>query len=100
MRMIDMLKSSDDRNFFLLSIGLLISADVAILLNIPFLCQILGLFFLTVLPGLLILQALKLNKIGSIEKLVLTVGLSISFLMFFGLFINNLLPSLGYATPL
>ena len=100
MRMIDMLKSSDDRNFFLLSIGLLISADVAILLNIPFLRQILGFFFLTVLPGLLILQALKLNKIGSIEKLVLTVGLSISFLMFFGLFINNLLPSLGYETPL
>ena len=74
--------------------------NVAILLNIPFLRQIFGFLFLTFLPGLLILQILKLNKIGSTEKFVLSVGLSIAFLMFFGLLINNSLLSLGYDTPL
>ena len=81
-------------------ISILLLTDLAILLNIPFLRQILGFFFLTILPGLLILQILKLNKIGSTEKFVLTVGLSISFLMFFGLLINNLSLSLGYLSPL
>ena len=74
--------------------------NVAILLNIPFLRQIFGFLFLAFLPGLLILQILKLNKIGSTEKFVLSVGLSIAFLMFFGLLINNLSLSLGYKTPL
>ena len=90
----------NDKCFFLFCILLIISTDLAIFLNIPFLRQILGFLFLTFLPGLLILQILKLNKIGSIEKFVLSVGLSISFLMFFGLLINNLSLSLGYETPL
>ena len=100
MKMIDMHKSLDARKIFLLSIGLLISADVVILLDIPFLRQILGFLFLTILPGLLILQVLKLNKINYTEKFVLSVGLSISFLMFFGLLVNNLSLTLGYKTPL
>ena len=85
--------------FYILIIALIIT-DLAIFSNIPFLRQILGFLFLTLLPGLLILQILKLNKIGFTEKFVLSVGLSISFLMFFGLLINNLSLSLGYETPL
>ena len=101
MKMIAMRKSLDARKtFFLFSIGLLISADIVILLDIPFLRQIIGFMFLTILPGLLILQILKLNKIGSTEKFVLSVGLSVSFLMLFGLLINNLSLALGYETPL
>ena len=74
--------------------------DLAILLDIPYIRQILGFFFLTLLPCLLILQILKLDKIGSTEKVVLSVGLSISFLMLFGLLINNLSLYVGYETPL
>jgi len=74
--------------------------NLAIFLDIPFLRQILGFLFLTMLPGLLILQIMRLIEIGSTEKFVLSVGLSISFLMFFGLLINNLSLSLGYETPL
>ena len=84
---------------YILIIALLIT-DLAILLNIPFLRQILGFLFLTFLPGLLILEILKLNKIDSTEKVVLSVGLSISFLMFFGLLINNLSLDFGYERPL
>ena len=85
---------------FVFIILILLLTDLSILLNIPFLRQILGFLFLTLLPGLLTLQILKLNKIDLTEKFVLSVGLSISLLMFFGLLINNLSLSLGYETPL
>ena len=84
----------------LILIGLIFLTDLAIFLNIPFLRQILGFLFLTILPGILILQILKLNRVGSTEKVVLSVGLSISFLMFFGLLVNNLSIWIGYETPL
>jgi uncharacterized membrane protein len=41
-----------------------------------------------------------LDKLGSTEKFVLSVGLSISFLMLFGLLVNNLALAIGYETPL
>ena len=79
---------------------LLIITDITILLDVPFLRQIFGFLFLTILPGLLILWILKLNKIGFTEEFVLSIGLSISFLMFYGLLVNNLSLSFGYARPL
>ena len=88
------------KNYFLGIIAIILLTDLTILLNIPFLRQILGFLFLTILPGLLILQILKLNKIGLTEKIILTVGLSVSFLMFFGLLINSLSLGLEYETPL
>ena len=88
------------KKWFTLFILLLLFTDLMIFLDIPFFRQIFGFLFLSILPGLLILQILKLNEIEAIEKLVLSVGLSVSFLMLFGLLINNLLLSFGYETPL
>jgi len=86
--------------WFVSIISILCLTDIAILLDILFLRQVIGFLFLTILPGLLILQILKLNKIASTERFVLSVGLSVSFLMLLGLLINNLSLSLGYKTPL
>ena len=94
------IKNVGAKEWFALIIAILILTDLAILLNVPFLRQILGFLFLTILPGLLILQILKLDKLESTEKFVLIVGLSISFSMFFGLLLNNLSLNLGYETPL
>ena len=88
------------KEWFVFLISILLLTDLAILLNIPFLQQIFGFLFLMILPGVLILEILKLNKIGSTEKFVLSVGLSVSFLMFFGLLVNNLSLYFGYETPL
>ena len=88
------------KKWFASIISIIILTDLAILLNIPFVRQIIGFFFLTIVPGLLIIQILKLNKTEFVEKFVLLVGLSISFLMFFGLLLNNSLLSIGYETPL
>ena len=85
---------------FVLIISILLLTDLAILLNIPFLRQIFGFLFLTILPGLLILKVLKLNKLDFLEKFILSWGLSISFLMLFGILIDKLYFGFGYATPL
>lgn len=81
--------------------GLVLAADVAIWLDVPVLRQVLGFLCFAIIPGLLIVYAIKLNEIGFLKKFLLSVGLSISFLVFFGLLINFLLPWLvGYAKPL
>lgn len=88
------------REWFVVIISILVLTDLAIILDILFLRQIIGFLFLTILPGLLILQILKLDKLEFTEKVVLSEGLSISFLMLFGLLLNNLSLALGYEAPL
>ncbi len=76
------------------------TAVIAAFLDIPVLRQILGFMFLTFLPGWLIIHILGLNNLSQSVKLVLSVGLSVAFVMFFGLLINTLYPLLGYSRPL
>ncbi len=89
-----MLKGSniDIHTWILSLIGLLLLIDLLILLDIPLLRQIFGFVYFTMVPGLLILQILRLNKIEFLKKIVLSVGLSVASLMFVGLFINSLYP--------
>ena len=51
---------------------LLVLIDLAIFFDIPVLRQVLGLVLIVVMPGLLILFLLKLDKLGIAEKIVLT----------------------------
>ena len=96
----DLINYFRTKKWVIFIISILLITDLTIFLNIPFLRQILGFLFLTLLPGLLIVQILKLNKIEFTEKFILSWGLSLSFLMFFGLLINNLSLALKYETPL
>lgn len=79
---------------------LLILTDLSIILDITPLRLVLGFAFLTFIPGLLILYILKLKKLDLVEMAALSVGLSVSFLMFAGFLINSLYPLFGYDTPL
>ena len=90
---------SEEKKFAFIILIILLT-DVAILLDVPVLRVVFGFLCFTLLPGALILLILKLNKIGIIEKIVLSIGLSVSFLIFFGFLIDKLYFSLGYATPL
>jgi len=56
--------------------------------------------FLITVPGLLLMLMLKIREINPWEYLVYTIGLSIAFLMFGGLFVNWVLPSIGIDKPL
>jgi uncharacterized membrane protein len=74
--------------------------DISFLFNIPVLRQISGFIFLTFIPGLLMIYILKLQKLKVIEKVVISVGLSISLLMLIGLLVNFIYPLFGFMTPL
>jgi uncharacterized membrane protein len=88
------------KRWFVLLLALIASTNVAVLLDIPILRQILGTVFLAIIPGLLILLFFKLNRLGIAERLTLTVGLSVVFLMLAGWLVNQVSLSVGYAIPL
>ena len=87
------------KNPVALVITILLITDITILVDIPVLRQIFGFLCFTILPGLLILYALKCET-SVLKKFLLSIGLSISFLMFFGLLINTLYPLIGISRPL
>ena len=68
--------------------------------QIPILRQFIGFIYLTFIPGILILRILKLHKLGNIETLLYTVGLSIATLMFTGLLMNTVYPIFGISRPI
>lgn len=86
------MKNLDVKQYFTFLVAIIILTDIVILFNIPFLRQILGFLCFTIIPGLLILHVLKLNKIEFLKKFVLSVGLSVAFLMFGGLLVNSFYP--------
>ena len=64
-------------------------------LQIPLFRELIGFVYLIFVPGIIILRILKLHKLGNIETLLYTVGLSIATLMFTGLFMNTVYPLFG-----
>jgi len=72
----------------------------AIGFDIPVLKQIIGFIYLTFIPGLLILRILRLDGLDSIKALLYSVGLSIAFIMFTGLFMNMFYPLVGISKPI
>jgi uncharacterized membrane protein len=79
---------------------LVVFTNIGVVLNIPILRQILGFPFLMVLPGLLILIILKLDKLGLAERIALIIGMSIAFLLIFGWALNEILLQFNYTKPL
>ena len=72
----------------------------AVGLQIPILRQFIGFIYLTFIPGIILLRILKLHKLGNIETLLYTVGLSIATLMFTGLLMNTVYPLFGISGPI
>ena len=69
-------------------------------LQIPVIRQFIGFVYLIFIPGITIFRILKLHKLGDIETILYTVGLSTATLMFIGLFMNTIYPLLGISRPL
>lgn len=76
--------------------------NLLVYFNVQFfyLRQIFSFLFLTIIPGLLIMLALKIRKLEFWEYLVYTIGLSLTFLMFGGLLVNWVLPLISISNPL
>jgi uncharacterized membrane protein len=87
----------------------IISIQVAVLIlilldtigiNISLIREIISIFYLLFVPGILMLRILRLHKLSAIETIFYSIGLSISSLMFLGALIDLLLPALGITKPL
>lgn len=87
---------------------------LAIVLRLLFILNVLVLFdinhlnirtvfvflYLSLVPGYLLLLMLKIRRVRFWEQLVFTIGLSVVFLMLYGLLLNWVLPAIGIARPL
>ena len=92
---------SVERNLItVIAIFVVFITNVSVLFDVPILRQVFGFAFLTILPGLLLLQFLKMRETGFLQKIVLCWGVSIAFVMFYTLLINGVLPQLGNSAPL
>ena len=73
---------------------------VVVIFNIFVIRQIVVFIYLSFIPGFVLLKLLKLTETMIVEKILLIVGLSLAFLMFTGLLINELFFALGISMPL
>ena len=69
-------------------------------IEIPFLRQIIAFFYLTFIPGILIIRILRMHKLTNVEVVLYSVGLSIASLFFVGFFMNMIYPLFGILKPL
>lgn len=74
--------------------------DILIIFNVSIARQILVFIYLTFIPGLIILKLLKVKELDELETFFLSLGLSISFLMFTGLIVNEAYLLLNLSSPL
>ena len=69
-------------------------------LHITILREIISLVYLLFVPGILILRIMKMHKLGSVETILYSMGLSIASIMFLGLIINLVYPLLKILNPI
>ena len=91
---------SQAKRYFFLIVILISITNLAVFLNLPVLRPLLSIIFLGFLPGWLLVLLFRLNHLESTAKLVLSVGLSQAFLMFYGWALNQASLYFGYTRPL
>lgn len=72
---------------------------VTVAFDIPILRQVVCFFYVTFVPGFVIIKVLKLES-ERIDSILFSVGLSIAFLMFAGLIMGELFHIFGVSKPL
>jgi uncharacterized membrane protein len=72
-------------------------ANIAIFLDIPILREVIVFIFLSFIPGFAILRLFKLKEASFLNTILFSVALSIAFVMFVGLLVNELYLFLGFS---
>jgi uncharacterized membrane protein len=72
---------------------------ISLFLNYPLAREVVGIFYLTFIPGLIFIKLLKL-ELGTLEFILFSVGFSVAFLMLSGLVINEFGSIVGFSFPL
>ena len=68
--------------------------------EITILRQIVGFFYLSLIPGFIILRTLRIHDFHPVKTLLFAVAISLIFNMLLGLVVNLLYPLLGISKPL
>jgi uncharacterized membrane protein len=92
--MLDNINNFGIKKWLITLISILFITDILIIADVPFLREFMAFIIFITIPGILILNVLKLNKIEFIKKIVLMIGLSVAFLIFMGLLLNSLYPAI------
>jgi uncharacterized membrane protein len=93
-------KQFDGINEFQALLLLQIALITFVFLNIPIARQIVAFIYLSFVPGFIFLKFLKLSSATLVEKILITIGLSLAFLMFSGFLINEIFLALNLTQPL
>jgi len=88
------------QSFLVYALATQVVACVTLVLNISIVRQVVGFLYLILIPGFIILRIFRLDKLDVTELILFSVGLSIAFLMFIGLLINELGSSIFISKPL
>ncbi len=72
----------------------------ALFTNLPIIRQVVGIAYLTFIPGIIVLKLLKLDRLRTSESIMFAVGFSLAFLMIAGLIINSFGVNIGFEAPL
>jgi len=70
----------------------LLVTDLIIILNLDLLKQAVPFLFFTIVPGMFIVNVLRIHDLEFLKKFVISVGLSIALLIFTGFLLNTLHP--------
>jgi uncharacterized membrane protein len=89
-----------NNNILAAVLALQIATLVAVIFNVFLARQILAFVFLCFVPGYLLLEAFQAGNLPFWKTAVYSIGVSLAFLMLFGLLLNTLWPLLGFAEPL
>jgi len=94
-----------DRKSFVITISVLLGLNSAIIadhlgVHIPLFRQVFGLVALTFLPGYLLLRIFDPRLESFSENVFFSVALSVSLVMFMGIFANFIYPLLGIEKPI
>lgn len=72
----------------------------ALFTDLPLIRIIVGIGYLTFIPGFIALKLLKLDRLSTAESILFSVGFSLAFLMIAGLLINSFGATFGVNMPL
>ena len=78
------------RDFLLITLFLQFIICALVFFDVPVARQVIGFIYFTTVPGIIIVKLLKLKELGMLETVLFSAGFSLAFLMFAGLFINEL----------
>lgn len=86
--------------FFILILFANLVMYLAILGNVQVFKSVVGFAYLLFIPGIVILKLFRLRNLETSEKILLSVALSIAFLMLIGLLLDLIAPLMGFTFPL